>query len=203
MGAVRMNPPTALALNRVTITNQPTMNTSWLTLTRLAKTRGAELKEQKPALNIRLLLLLSLFQFSCSSKWNVPADYIGRWETQKERVTVRVKPEKGPFRFISDSVYVTIDVHGDKTVSGTIGAAGFERVPLRKNVSLPWETGVEYMIECGSVGKLFPDDPLDSKEVEIWFAPIDAKGNSDSELRYTQGGSVFPMARLLFVKAQE
>jgi hypothetical protein len=150
-----------------------------------------------------IYILLATVLFSCSSiYWTVPVEYIGQWETSKEKITVRTKLKHDPYRFISDSAIVKIKINDDKTVSGTIGLASFENAKLRKNGSLPWETGVEYIIECGSIGKIFNNDPLDQKEVEIWFGPLNSDGNSDSELRYTEGAAQFPMARLIFVKVK-
>ncbi len=146
------------------------------------------------------LLLTSCLFSCCRSNWNVPSDYIGKWETKQEKITVRTKFKNEPFRFTADSASVTINIQEDKTVSGNIGLAEFTHARLKKNTTLPWETGVEYIIECGSIGKIFHDDPLDHKEVEIWFAPIHSVGMSNSELRCTEGMAHFPMARLLFVK---
>jgi hypothetical protein len=154
--------------------------------------------------SVWIYILLTSFLFSCCrSNWNVPSDYVGKWETRKEKITVRTKSKNEPFRFTADSASVTIIIHGDKTVSGTIGLAEFTHARLKKNTTLPWETGVEYIIECGSIGNIFHDDPLDHKEVEIWFAPIQSDGISNSELRYTDGMAHFPMARLLFVKVRK
>jgi len=153
--------------------------------------------------NVWIYILLATLLFSCNStKWIVPSEYIGQWETSKEKITVRTKLKNEPFRFISDSAIVKIKINDDKTVSGYIGLAEFSNARLKKNASLPWETGVEYIIECGSIGKIFNNDPLDQKEVEIWFAPLNSGGNSNSELRYTQGAAYFPMARLLFMKVK-
>lgn len=153
--------------------------------------------------NAWIYLLLSVSLFSCSSNnWIVPPEYIGQWETNNIKITVRTKVKKEPFRFISDSAFVKIKIDEDKTVSGNIGLAEFTKVRLKKNASLPWETGVEYIIECGLIGKIFNKDPLDQKEVEIWFGPLNTKGISRSELRYTQGLAHFPMANLPFMKVK-
>lgn len=153
--------------------------------------------------NVWIYILLATFLFSCSSsKWIVPSEYIGQWETNKERITVRTKFKNEPFRFFPDSAYVKIQINDDKTVNGNIGLAEFTNARLKKNATLPWETGIEYIIECGSIGKIFENDPLDSKEVEIWLSPL--KGNIiNGELRYTQGGAQFPMAGLLFMKMEK
>ena len=54
----------------------------------------------------------------------------------------------------------------------------------------------------GSIGKIFPDDPMNSKEVQLWLAPME--GNSiDTELRYTEGMNQFPMAGFLLMKVDD
>jgi hypothetical protein len=157
-----------------------------------------------PLAGVWMYILLTSFLFSCCrSNWDVPSDYVGQWETSKENITVRTKFKNEPFRFTADSASVTINIQADKTVSGTIGLAEFTHARLKKNATLPWETGVEYIIECGSIGKIFHGDPLDHKEVEIWLAPINSEGMSNSELRYTEGMTHFPMARLLLVKSRK
>ncbi len=149
-------------------------------------------------------MLMVIFLSSCNStKWIIPPEYAGQWETSKERITVRTKFKKEPFKFTSDSAIVVIKINENKTVSGFIGLAKFENGKLKKNASLPWETGVEYIIECGSIGKIFSNDPMESKEVEIWFGPLNSEGISKSELRYTQGAALFPMGRLLFMKVKD
>lgn len=154
--------------------------------------------------NVWIYLLLATLLLSCScGKWIVPSEYIGQWETGKRKITVRTKLKNEPFRFTSDSAIVRIKINEDKTVSGYIGLAEFTNARLKKNASLPWETGVEYIIECGSIGKIYKNDPLDQKEVEIWFAPLNADGNSYSDLRLTQGFANFPMANLLFKKVKK
>jgi hypothetical protein len=154
--------------------------------------------------NVWVCIFLVSSLFSCSpGNWKVPREYIGQWETSKENITVRTKFKNEPFRFTADSAMVKISIKEDKTVSGTIGLAEFTNGRLKRNASLPWETGVEYIIECGSIGQIFHGDPLDHKEVEIWFAPINSEGMSNSELRYTEGMAHFPMARLLLVKSRK
>jgi hypothetical protein len=94
-------------------------------------------------------------------------------------------------------------INDDKTVCGYIGSAAFEQGILLKNPDLPWETGVEYIVQCGRIGKIFDNDPLDAKEVEIWLGPINGNGRIRAEIRYTEGGAAFPMAGILFVKTKD
>jgi len=149
--------------------------------------------------------LFATFLWLCNcSKWIVSSEYIGQWETNNEEITVRTKVKSKPFCFTSDYASVKIIINADKTVSGHIGLAEFTNARLEKNQGLPWSKVVspKYIIKCGSIGKIFSNDPLDQKEVEIWFAPINSDGVSISELRYTQGGAQFPMAHLLFMKVE-
>jgi hypothetical protein len=54
----------------------------------------------------------------------------------------------------------------------------------------------------GTIGKIFPDDPLSNKDVQLWLAPME--GNRiDTELRYTQGMAQFPMAGMLLMKDED
>lgn len=95
-----------------------------------------------------------------------------------------------------------MQINTDKTVSGLICTAAFKNGKLGKNTSLPWETGIKYFIECGSIGKIFNNDPLDAKEVEIWLGPVNENGKIKAELRYTEGSAFFPMGGMLFEKVK-
>ena len=141
---------------------------------------------------------------SCSnSKRAIQNDYIGQWESEKVKITVRTKEKNEPYKFISDYAVVSFKITEGKTASGQIGQTRFENVSIKKNPELLWETGVEYIIECGSVGKIFNADPLSSKEVEIWICPLEQKGKLKAELRYTEGMAVFPMADVDLTKKEE
>ena len=84
-------------------------------------------------------------------------------------------------------------------MTGTIGTAAFENGVIKKNRGNPDVTGCAQIIECGSIGKIFNDDPLNAKKVELWLGPLE--GNMiDTELRYTEGWAQFPMAGMLLIK---
>ncbi len=151
-------------------------------------------------LKTRSYLIIFVFQLLISScSWNVPAEYQGKWQAAKTRITVRSKSDLTTFHFTSDSAAVVVEIHGNKTASGTIGLAVFSNVKIRKNPGLPLNTGVSYIIECGRIGKIFENDPLISKEVEIWLGPVTENRTIEAELRYTEGWAVFPMAGLSFL----
>ena len=157
-------------------------------------------------INIRTasLFAIVLIMSSCS-KWIVPAEYVGKWESNRQEITVRTKASHEPFVFTSGYAEVSVTINADKTASGRIGSAHFSNAIVKKNRGLPWDKNVSpaYIIRCGSIGKIFATDPLNQKEVEIWFAPINNNGISNSELRYTQNGAQFPMADIMFMKVKK
>lgn len=147
------------------------------------------------------LLLLSLTLCSCGQT-NIPQELIGDWTAQKHMITVRTKPE-GNWKFISDSADIKFKINNDHTVDGSVGSAKFEDGKIKLNWLLPTKmTGIAFNIKCGKIGKIFENDPLDSKEVELWLGPI-IKGTIDGELRYTQGLAYFPMAGAVFIKVKD
>lgn len=155
---------------------------------------------------VKNTMLFTVIVLMCScNKWIVPAEYIGQWETNKQEITVRTKEKSQPFVFTAGYADVNITINADKTVSGRIGSAHFSNARLVKNYGLPFQKVVSpvYIVKCGSIGKIFATDPLNQKEVEIWFAPINENGISFSELRYTQNGAQFPMADLMFMKVKK
>ncbi|MFH0842205.1 MAG: hypothetical protein V1903_06250 [Bacteroidota bacterium] len=142
-------------------------------------------------------LLLMIFMFSSCEEINIPAEMIGSWESETIPVTVRTHSLKTGFVFTSDTAVIKFTINSDNTASGSIGSAQFVNAVIMKNGGNPDITGVAYNIECGSVGKIFENDPLDEKVVELWLGPV--KDNTiDAELRYTQGLAYFPMASAIY-----
>ena len=142
-------------------------------------------------------VLSAFFLCSCGD-WTLPPDLVGEWKSDKLLITVRAKVDK-EWVFISDTASITIKINSDHSVSGTIGAATFENGEIKKNRGNPETTGCAQVIICGSIGKIFPDDPLSNKEVQLWLAPME--GNRiDTELRYTEGMEQFPMAGMILMK---
>jgi hypothetical protein len=152
-----------------------------------------------------IFILTSFILYSCgTTQWTIPSEYVGNWKTSKHKITVRYKAEgEKHSQYISDSAIIKIRINSDKSASGVIGLAEFDNGKLRRNAEhfLFWETGVALIIECGPVGKIFGNDPLLTKEVEIWLGPLNETGEMRSSLRL--GGSVFPMAGMLFKKMDE
>ena len=146
-------------------------------------------------------IVLSAFFLSSCGDWTLPPELVGEWKSDKILITVRAKVEK-EWGFTTDTAYITITINSDHSVSGTIGAASFEDGEIFKNRGNPETTGCAQIIKCGSIGTIFPDDPLSNKDVQLWLAPME--GNRiDTELRYTQGMAQFPMAGMILMKADD
>ncbi len=143
-------------------------------------------------------IVLTAFFLSSCGDWTLPPELVGEWKSVKILITARAKVEK-EWVYISDTASICIKINSDHSVSGTIGAASFANGVIKKNRGNPEKTGCAQIIKCGSIGKIFPDDPLSNKDVQLWLAPMD--GNRiDTELRYTQGMAQFPMAGMLLMK---
>ena len=128
-------------------------------------------------------------------------NYTGKWEAAETEITVRTEDSGGNHLFTHESAAAGIEIFSDNTASGFIGTATFDHAKVKKNSGNPETTGLAFQVECGKIGKIFPDDPLDSKEVEIWLCPLE-NDRMDSELRYTEGRAHFPMAGLLFYRLE-
>ena len=137
--------------------------------------------------------VISAFVLHSCSDWTLPPELVGTWESDTIEVTVRTRTAEKEWVFTSDSAKISISIHADKRVTGSIGTALFEDGKIRKNPGNPEKKGLSEIIECGNVGKIFEKDPLDHKEVQLWLAPIQ-EGSIDTELRYTTGRNHFPMA---------
>ncbi len=139
---------------------------------------------------------------SCGTpKWTLPLELAGQWKSDVTTITVRTEPKWMKFKFTADSSDAFISINENKFASGFIGDAAFTNGKIIKNGGNPNKTGVAYIIQCGSIGKIFPNDPIEKKEVEIWLSPLN--GDLHAELRYTEGMSLFPMADLTFRKVNK
>lgn len=149
-----------------------------------------------------LIIIVALMLISCkATEWVVPQPYSGYWRTEKTKVTVRFKVgDEKHSQFISDSAVITLVINHDKTASGAIGLSSFENGKMLKNHTL-WETGVSYVIECGQIGKIFENDPVEMKEVDIWLGQVNENGTIKATMRL--GGLVFPMADLMFERVKD
>lgn len=147
------------------------------------------------------LFVLSFIFLSSCSDWTLPPELVGTWETETIEITVRTRTAEKEWVFISDSARISITIHADQRVTGSIGTATFENGMIRKNRGNPEIKGCSEFIECGTIGKIFEDDPLDPKEVELWLAPM-KEGAIDTELRFTTGWNQFPMAGMLLRKVK-
>ena len=152
--------------------------------------------------SIRLLVLLCSSLLCSCNAWKLPSEYVGTWKSTGSIITVRTGSLRSGYQFTSDVVKVSFKINADKTVSGSIGNTDFPDGSLRKNWGLPPSvTGVSYIIKCGTIGKIFPRDPLGSKEVEIWLSPLKNDLQLKAELRFTENMAAFPMAGIVFTKA--
>lgn len=158
--------------------------------------------EMNSRIKVGLFALLCIFLISCG-KWIVPPELVGQWKTNKHKITVRTSPEKGKYNFTSDSATITITINSDKTVIGSIGNADFVNGIIKKNWGNPERSGLICIIKCGSIGKIFENDPIDNKEVQLWLSPMKEEGVMEAELRYTEGSTYFPMAGVTFTKKND
>jgi hypothetical protein len=147
-----------------------------------------------------LFLTAGLFSVvSCDKE--ISAEFIGSWEAGSTEITVRTQDDEGEYHFISDTASAKIQIFSDNTASGTIGSASFSNVDIKKNFGNPKNTGIAYIVKCGKISKIFPDDPLSLKEVQIWLTPVENE-MMEGELRYTEGIAHFPMAGLMFYRTE-
>jgi len=152
----------------------------------------------------RIFILATFFLFSCAAKiWMVPSEYIGNWESDKDRITVRYKLNLNDdhSKFISDSSIIKIEINDDKTVTGFIGHSAIDSGKIVKSWSFPGLRNVEYHIECSLTGKIFEKDPLEAKKVDIRLSMLNENGKIKADLRPI--GSNFPMALMLLEKVNK
>ena len=149
-------------------------------------------------ITIILVIIASIFSSCRTTNWELPNEYVGNWTTAKQPVIVRTYAFGDGFSFIKDSAVITLNINKNKTASGSIGNAEFKNAVIVPNKPNTDFSGIAYVVKCGDIGQIFPQDPLAEKEVEIWLMPVNA-GKLEAELRYTEGMAVFPMAALKLV----
>jgi hypothetical protein len=142
-----------------------------------------------------------LYSFS-SSQDSIPTSYLGQWKSENTKITVRKKTGWLQYDFIPNYIPVELEIHHNMTASGKIGLVHFENARVLKNKGNPEKTGIVYIIQCGSVGKLFASDPTEKKTIELWIKPIQSEATLLAEVRLKETFDVFPMGECKFIKAK-
>ena len=145
------------------------------------------------------LFILSFILLSSCYNWTLSPEMLGTWESENIEITVRTKTAEKEWIFITDSARISVTIHADQLVTGSIGTATFEKGKIRKNAGNPEKRSLTEIIECGSIGKIFESDPEESKDVQLWLSPLEDH-TIDTELRFTGGMAQFPMAGFILKK---
>lgn len=138
-----------------------------------------------------MLLLAGLILPSSCYK-EVPEEFVGTWETELTLVEVPLEKEDGSEDIYTDSVFMGLQISANKLASGYIGIASFTDVPVKKNPGDAESKGIAYIVKCGDLGRLFPGDPLETKEIEINLKPTQGT-IMGSEINYiSKWAELFP-----------
>ena len=150
-----------------------------------------------------IFLVLSMMLQSCETQLKyLPDTLIGSWKSQRALVNVRDRDTlHSKFRFTSDSIYIQLDFKLPKTITGLIGLGSFKTETIFQNQGLPHRvSGISYIVSCGDVTKLFANDPLNAKFIELWLMPQTHPDTLHAELRCKQYWDAFPMGSFTFIK---
>jgi len=140
---------------------------------------------------------------SCETQLKyLPDTLIGSWKSERALVNVRDRDTlHSKFRFTSDSIYIQLDFKLPKTITGLIGLGSFKTETIFQNQGLPHRvSGISYIVSCGDVTKLFANDPLNAKFIELWLMPQTHPDTLHAELRCKQYWDAFPMGSFTFIK---
>ncbi|MFM2101521.1 MAG: hypothetical protein RIR05_507 [Bacteroidota bacterium] len=151
----------------------------------------------------RIFLVLSMMLQSCETQLKyLPDTLIGSWKSERALVNVRDRDTlHSKFRFTSDSIYIQLDFKLPKTITGLIGLGSFKTETIFQNQGLPHRvSGISYIVSCGNVTKLFANDPLNAKFIELWLMPQTHPDTLHAELRCKQYWDAFPMGSFTFIK---
>ena len=130
------------------------------------------------------LCILGILCTSCYKE--VSEEFVGNWETDLIRVEIPLKEVDGSEDLVFDSVSMGLLISADKTASGYIGMASFTDVRVMKNTGDAENKGLAYVVKCGELGKIFPNDPVVSKKIEIWLKPVEGS-TMGTEINYKWG----------------
>jgi len=150
-----------------------------------------------------IFLVLSMMLQSCETQLKyLPDTLIGSWKSERALVNVRDRDTlHSKFRFTSDSIYIQLDFKLPKTITGLIGLGSFKTETIFQNQGLPHRvSGISYIVSCGNVTKLFANDPLNAKFIELWLMPQTHPDTLHAELRCKQYWDAFPMGSFTFIK---
>ncbi|MBI5916705.1 MAG: hypothetical protein HY842_15110 [Bacteroidetes bacterium] len=136
-----------------------------------------------------------LFFASCSSQVE-PEIPVGSWSATQE-TTVRFKAPREPFRFVSDTVGIAVNIHDDGTVDGSVGEADFEGCSIRRNrgnLGRQLNLATDFVITGKLRGSIFPQDTLVEKPISM---PFNMKDNfMDGAIFQKNGMGIFPMVNI-------
>jgi len=152
---------------------------------------------QKASSTLRAALAVSCLLSSVScAPWSVPSSLVGTW-SGTQRVSVRVRQPRGPHRFVSDTVGITLSIRADGSVEGRVGGATLLNAYVLKNRG--WfgaliKIATDFRLEGRLQGALFAEDPIPTMDIH---APFGVVGDTLAGSLFQQGGmSVYPMVDL-------
>lgn len=148
-----------------------------------------------------IAMLVVLSAMSCN-KWEVEPGFTGSWESDIQQITVQFEPQPKKYDIIEGYAALSLTIYEDKTVDGVLGETSFSGATLAKRAVSSAIKGANYTVKCGTIGKIFENDPLSSKEVEIELNIGDG-GKLEAALWYTENGADFPMGTFLLTKLDE
>jgi hypothetical protein len=136
---------------------------------------------------------------SCAP-WAPPASLVGTW-SRTQVVGVRVRQPRGPYRFVSDTVAITIGIRADGSVEGRVGGATLLGAYVLKNrgwFGRAMHIGTDFRLEGRLQGSIFAADPVPTMDIH---APFSLVGDTLAGTLFQQSGmGVFPMVELRLVK---
>ena len=128
--------------------------------------------------------------------WAVPAPLVGTW-TGTQKVTVHVREARGPDRFVSDTVAITVSIRADGSVEGRVGGATLVGAYVLQNrgwLGRALHFATDFRLEGRLQDAAFGGDPIPTMDVR---APFGLVGDTlDGTLFQRSGMGVYPMAGL-------
>ena len=141
-----------------------------------------------------------LLALAACARWTVPATLVGTW-SGVVRASVRVRPESGPARFLTDTVAIALTVRADGSVEGRVGGATLAEAYVLQNrgaIGRAFHLATDFRLEGRLRGAIFPGDPHPTQDVR---APFDVAGDTLSgTLFQVTGIAVYPMTGLRLAK---
>jgi hypothetical protein len=147
-----------------------------------------------------LIVTYTSFFISACDEWKVPKELQGTWSS-RTYLKVRYDDENGKYKFVGDTINISITIDQDGFVSGSVGNAELKNCRIEQNrgwFGKTFNLATDYRFIGSLPGKIFSADLSGDKEIS---APFNINSETTTGTIFMGSGfAIFPMADLKLQK---